>query len=74
MAHWTNLERRRLIEVHKGDHPSVAELTEMFPRHTISSILTTISDLGIRRNSRRIQWLRLCHEYFAKREAEMRAS
>lgn len=75
MARWTNLECRKLIQVHNNAvYPTRAELAEMFPRHTVKSILVTANNLGIKRKAQRIHWLRVAHLHFAKREAESRSS
>lgn len=74
MAHWTTTERRKLFDVHKTGCPTRAEIVEMFPRHTLASILRTIHALRIKRNARVIRRLRIAHEYFSKRESESRSA
>jgi hypothetical protein len=69
---WTTGELRKLAAVHEQRQPSLAELTEMFPRHPPMSIITTAQHRGHRNaNTNFIRWMRIAHEYFAKRESEM---
>lgn len=72
-AHWTNVEVRRLRAMHDQGRPSYRQLAEEFPRHPVKSSLDTALQLGFRRNNFQLRWLRFSHQYFAGREAEMRA-
>lgn len=73
MAHWTTPELRKLAAMHLKGYPSRAELAAAFPRHPVNSIRSTIHRLGIRRRYSQNAWLRLAHEYFARREAGLLA-
>jgi len=72
-SHWTTSEQRKLIEMHTRGFPTREELAAAFPRHPPYSILATAKRLGDRRNVYQLNWLRIAHQHFARREAEMRA-
>lgn len=68
MAHWTNFEIRRLKQAYDGTRPSGDILAAMFPRHAVRAVQTRAYKEGLTRQSQ-VNWLRLAHEYFARREA-----
>jgi len=74
-ARWTNVEVRRLKEIHAGRRPSKAEVAEAFPRHPIWSVMNMARKLGLRCGRRQplerdvTRWMRVAHEHFARREA-----
>lgn len=77
-AHWTNHEIRRLREMHAEAPPILEALRAAFPRHPADSIRSTAQTLGLRRRKannvpvdRIHYWLRVAHEYFARRESGM---
>jgi hypothetical protein len=72
-SHWITSERRKLIQLHRDGRPTLAELDAAFPRHSLYSILSTAKQLGLRRNVTYLNWLRIAHQHFARREAEMMA-
>lgn len=78
-ARWTNVEVRRLKEMHVGRRPSKAEVSEAFPRHPIWSVMNMARQLGLRCGRRHplerdvTRWLRVAHKHFARRETGLLA-
>lgn len=80
-AYWTTGEVRRLRKMCAiSCSPSSEALLAALPRHPIDSIRTTAYQLGCssrRENSvpfrRTLYWLRVAHEYFARRESGLLA-
>ncbi len=70
MAAWTNKEFRQLAEMYQGRRPSYAELAAAFPRHSLNSIVTIANKRHPARAD--LLWLKIAHQHFAQREAEMR--
>jgi hypothetical protein len=75
-AHWTNLEIRRLTEMHAdARRPPAKEVAAAFPRHPAESVMHMARRLGLRR--KRVgpletdvtRWLRVAHQHFERREA-----
>ena len=77
---WTNVEIRRLRAAHANGVPSRVALAAMFPRHPEDSILSTARSLGFYRRGhvpvryvKKLHWMRVAHEHFARRESGLLA-
>lgn len=69
MAHWTTRELRLLDEMHQGRRPSQKELFAAFPRHSPEAVRLYAH---LRHPARLdLKWLRIAHQHFARREAEV---
>jgi hypothetical protein len=68
---WTKADHRKLRQAHAGAYPSPAELHQLFPDHSLKSVRSKASRLGLRQDGRHsfVGWLRIAHAHFARREA-----
>jgi hypothetical protein len=68
MNNWTTTEIHQLRAAYEAG-AIVKEIFAMFPRHPPKSVKSTLYQLDVARRCKRLRWLRLAHEYFARREA-----
>lgn len=73
-VHWTTHELRLMKSLHESGI-SRAEFVAKFPRHTEASVTAMATKQGVwlkpykvKPDSYHLQWLRIAHRHFARRE------
>lgn len=67
MVAWTNRELQKMQRMHENGRPPTAVLIAAFSRHSPGSVRSTCYRIGFRQKYR-VKWIRIAHEYFARRE------
>jgi len=72
---WTNKEVRILTDAYENGYRTKSDLEALLPDHSIYSCRSMAYGLGLRCPSRgdQVRWLRLAHQYFARRESGLLA-